>query len=184
MANSPSPNLKSDLFNGWNLFALIVIPMCIANGIAMSRVDLSDPLAISGMIQFSVRLAVPWVFIAFASSSLVDLFPGNFTRWLLRSRRLIRLCFAAGMAWQLLFILWIVLGFWDYYINEAYSYFDLSEQIPGYLIILAMTITSFRFGRSKLSAKQWKALHKGGIYFLWGVRMIVWTRKRSTQAVT
>lgn len=216
MANSPSPNLKSDLFNGWNLFALIVIPMCIANGIAMSRVDLSDPLAISGMIQFSVRLAVPWVFIAFASSSLVVLFPGNFTRWLLRNRRLIGLCFAAGMAWQLLFILWIVLGFWDYYINEAYSYFDLSEQIPGYLIILAMTITSFRFGRSKLSAKQWKALHKGGIYFLWGViwstywfelfyyddiqfidyfyywmgfaawgvRMIAWTRKRSTQAVT
>ena len=216
MANSPSPNLKSDLFNGWNLFALIVIPMCIANGIAMSRVDLSDPLAISGMIQFSVRLAVPWVFIAFASSSLVVLFPGNFTRWLLRNRRLIGLCFAAAMAWQLLFILWIVLGFWDYYINEAYSYFDLSEQIPGYLIILAMTITSFRFGRSKLSAKQWKALHKGGIYFLWGViwstywfelfyyddiqfidyfyywmgfaawgvRMIAWTRKRSTQAVT
>ncbi|MCH7830932.1 MAG: hypothetical protein IIB75_10305 [Proteobacteria bacterium] len=216
MANSPSPNLKSDLFNGWNLFALIVIPMCIANGIAMSRVDLSDPLGISGMIQFSVRLAVPWVFIAFASSSLVVLFPGNFTRWLLRNRRLIGLCFAAGMAWQLLFILWIVLGFWDYYINEAYSYFDLSEQIPGYLIILAMTITSFRFGRSKLSAKQWKALHKGGIYFLWGViwstywfelfyyddiqfidyfyywmgfaawgvRMIAWTRKRSTQAVT
>ncbi len=135
----------------------------------MSRVDLSAPLAISEMIQFSVRLAVPWVFIAFASSSLVILFPGNFTRWLLRNRRIIGLCFAAGMAWQLLFILWMVLGFWDYYINEAYSYFDLSEQIPGYLIIFAMTITSFRFGRSKLSAKQWKALHKGGIYFLWGV---------------
>jgi len=169
MANSPSPNLKSDLFNGWNLFALIVIPMCIANGIAMSRVDLSDPLAISGMIQFSVRLAVPWLFIAFASSSLAALFPGHFTRWLLRNRRIIGLCFAAGMAWQLLFIFWIVLGFWDYYINEAYSYFDLAEQIPGYLILTAMTITSFRFGRSKLSAKQWKALHKGGIYFIWGV---------------
>jgi hypothetical protein len=169
MASSPSPNLKSDLFNGWNLFALIVIPMCIATGIAMSRVDLSDPLAISEMIQFSVRLAVPWLFIAFASASLVVLFPGNVTRWLLRNRRIIGLCFVAGMAWQLLFILWMVLGFWDYYINEAYSYFDLAEQIPGYLIIFAMTITSFRFGRSKLSAKQWKILHTGGIYFLWGV---------------
>jgi hypothetical protein len=169
MASSPSPKLKIDLFNGWKLFALIVIPMCIATGVAMSGVDLSDPLAISELIQFSVRLAVPWLFIAFASSSLVVLFPGNFTRWLLRNRRIIGLCFAAGMAWQLLFILWMVLGFWDYYINEAYSYFDLAEQIPGYLIIFAMTITSFRFGRSKLSTKQWKVLHKGGIYFLWGV---------------
>ena len=169
MTKPLSPFLKSKLLNGWNLFAFIVIPICIAVVTAMSRVDLSDPLAISEMIQFSVRLAVPWVFIAFASSSLVVVFPCDFTRWLLRNRRIIGLCFAAGMAWQLLFILWMVLGFWDHYINEAYSYFDLSEQIPGYLIIFAMTITSFRFGRSRLSAKQWKTLHKGGIYFLWGV---------------
>jgi DMSO/TMAO reductase YedYZ heme-binding membrane subunit len=76
------------------------------------------------------------------------------------------------MAWQLLFILWLVIGHWGYYVEEAYSYFDLAEQIPGYLILIAMVLTSFRFGRSKLSARQWKILHKGGIYFLWGV---VWS---------
>jgi hypothetical protein len=100
------------------------------------------------------------------------IFPGSFTRWLLRNSRIFGLSFAAGMAWQLFFILWMVIGFWDYYIAEAYSYFDLAEQIPGYLILIAMTATSFRFGRSKLSASQWKILHKGGIYFLWGV---VWS---------
>ncbi len=110
--------------------------------------------------------------IAFAASSLVVVFPGSFSRWLLRNRRIIGLCFAAGMAWQLFFILWMVIGFWDYYIEEAYSYFDLSEQLPGYLLLTAMVVTSFRFGRSKLSARQWKILHKGGIYFLWGV---VWS---------
>lgn len=76
------------------------------------------------------------------------------------------------MAWQLFFILWMVIGFWDYYIEEAYSYFDLSEQLPGYLLLAAMVVTSFRFGRSKLSARQWKILHKCAIYFLWGV---VWS---------
>jgi len=115
---------------------------------------------------------VPWLFIAFAASSLVVVFPGSFSRWLLRNRRIIGLCFAAGMAWQLFFIVWMVTGFWGYYVEEAYSYFDLSEQLPGYLIIIAMTLTSFKFGRSKLSAWQWKVLHKGGIYFLWGV---VWS---------
>ena len=170
--NTQLPILKSKLLNSWSLFALIVIPMSIAAALAMTRVDLSSPLGVSAMIQFTVRLAVPWLFIAFAASSLVVVFPGSFSRWLLRNRRIIGLCFAAGMAWQLLFILWMVIGFWDYYIDEAYSYLDLSEQLPGYLLLTAMVVTSFRFGRSKLSARQWKILHKGAIYFLWGV---VWS---------
>jgi hypothetical protein len=140
--------------------------------LAMSSTDLADPLGISGLIQTSVRLAVPWLFLAFAASSLVILLPGATSRWLLRNRRIIGLCFAAGMAWQLLFILWLVLGFTEYYVEEAYSYFDLAEQIPGYILLIAMTLTSFRFGRDKLSKRQWKLLHKGGIYFLWAV---VWS---------
>ena len=172
MQKAQSPILQSKLLDSWKLFALIVVPMSIAAVAAMTRVDLASPIGISSMIQFSVRLAVPWLFIAFAASSLVVVFPGSFSRWLLRNRRIMGLCFAVGMAWQLLFILWMVIGFAGYYIEEAYSYFDLAEQLPGYLLIFAMTITSFRFGRSKLSARQWRILHKGGIYFLWGV---VWS---------
>jgi hypothetical protein len=164
--------LKSKALNSWRLFALIVIPMCVVVVIAMSRTDLSTGAAVSEMIQLTVRLAVPWLFIAFAASSVAVVFPGPTSGWLLRNRRIIGLCFAAGMAWQLFFILWMVLGHWDHYVEEAYSYFDLAEQIPGYLVLIAMTMTSFRFGRSKLSARQWKMLHKGGIYFIWGV---VWS---------
>jgi len=169
MPDTQTHILKSKLLNGWRLFSLVVIPMCIAVVLAMTKVDLSSAPGVSAMIQFSVRLAVPWLFIAFASSSLFVVFPGSFSHWLLRNQRIIGLCFAAGMAWQLLFILWMVVGYSDYYIEEAYSYFDLAEQIPGYLLLIAMTITSFQFGRSKLSPRQWKILHKGGIYFLWGV---------------
>ena len=172
MTTTQTPILNNKLLNGWSLFAIIVIPMCIAAAVAMTRVELSTAPGVSAMIQFSVRLAVPWLFIAFAASSLAVVFPGSLTRWLLRNRRIIGLCFAAGMAWQLLFILWLVIGHWNYYLQEVYSYFDLAEQIPGYLVIFAMVVTSFRFGRSKLSARQWEILHKGGIYFLWGV---VWS---------
>ena len=172
MTTTQTPILNNKLLNSWSLFAIIVIPMCIAAAVAMTRVELSTAPGVSAMIQFSVRLAVPWLFIAFAASSLAVVFPGSLTRWLLRNRRIIGLCFAAGMAWQLLFIVWLVIGHWNYYLQEAYSYFDLAEQIPGYLVIFAMVVTSFRFGRSKLSARQWEILHKGGIYFLWGV---VWS---------
>ena len=172
MKNTQTPILNSKFLNSWGLFARIVIPMSIAAAIGMTRVDLSSPLGVSAMIQFTVRLAVPWLFIAFAASSFAAVFPGSIGHWLLRNRRIIGLCFAAGMAWQLLFILWMVIGYWDYYMAEAYSYFDLAVQVPGYLILIAMTLTSFPFGRSKLSARQWKILHTGGIYFIWGV---VWS---------
>jgi hypothetical protein len=35
-----------------------------------------------------------------------------------------------------------------------------------------MTITSFRSGRRMLTPRQWRVLHKGGIYFLW---VVVWS---------
>jgi hypothetical protein len=67
MNNSQTPILNSKFLNRWGLFALIVIPMSIAAAIGMTRVDLASPLGVSAMIQFSVRLAVPWLFIAFAA---------------------------------------------------------------------------------------------------------------------
>ena len=96
--------LKSKAVNGWNLYALIMIPISLLVGSAMTRVDLSNPDDISSLIQVSVRCSVPWLYLAFAASSLQQLFPGELSRWLMRNRRIIGLCFAGGMAWQLLFI--------------------------------------------------------------------------------
>ena len=164
--------MRHKAVNGWALFSIVVVPMCLAALLAMTAVDLSSSLGVSSMIQFSVRLAVPWLFIAFCASSLVAVFPGEFSRWVLRNRRMFGLCFATGMAWQLFFIVWLVVGHFDYYMEEAYDYLSLLEQVPGYVLLIAMTITSFGFGRSKLSPKQWKILHTGGIYFIW---FVVWT---------
>ena len=164
--------MRHKAVNGWTLFSIVVVPMCLAALLAMTAVDLSSSLGVSSMIQFSVRLAVPWLFIAFCASSLVAVFPGEFSRWVLRNRRMFGLCFATGMAWQLFFIVWLVVGHFDYYVEEAYDYLSLLEQVPGYVLLIAMTVTSFRFGRSKLSPKQWKILHTGGIYFIW---FVVWT---------
>ena len=164
--------MRHKAVNGWALFSIVVVPMCLAALLAMTAVDLSSSLGVSSMIQFSVRLAVPWLFIAFCASSLIAVFPGEFSRWVLRNRRMFGLCFATGMAWQLFFIVWLVVGHFDYYVEEAYDYLSLLEQVPGYVLLIAMTVTSFRFGRSKLSPKQWKILHTGGIYFIW---FVVWT---------
>ena len=78
--------LKSRVVNGWSLFSLITVPMSLVVVVAMTRVDLSRPEDISSLIQLSVRCSVPWLYLAFAASSLQVVFPGAFSRWLMRNR--------------------------------------------------------------------------------------------------
>jgi hypothetical protein len=159
--------LKNKALNGWNLFWLISAPISLAIILRMTQVDLASASGVSSMIQLSVRCAVPWLFLAFAASSLQVVLPGTFSRWLLRNRKFIGLCFAAAMGWQLTFILWLVGVHTDYYVNDVYVLSDVVEGTVGYSFLIAMTFTSFKFGRSLLNAKQWKLLHKSGIYWLW-----------------
>ena len=155
------------IINGWNLFWLITVPISSVMVLTMIRTDLSSAEGVSSMIQLAVRCAVPWLYLAFAASSLQVVFPGTFSRWLLRNRSKIGLCFAAAMGWQLFFILWLVGIHTEYYVNDVYVLSDAVEGVVGYSFLIAMVVTSFRFGRSRLTQKQWKILHKSAIYWLW-----------------
>lgn len=159
--------LKSKHLNGWPLLYWIIGINCAAVLAYMPTQDLSKPLGVSEMIQMSVRCSVPFLYLAFAASAMKTLFPGKITRWLLRNRRSIGLAYAAAMAWQLFFILWMWTGHWDYYTEEVYSLEDIIFQVGGYTFIFAMTITSFHAVRRRMSLMQWRVLHKTGIYFLW-----------------
>ena len=167
MSTNLNELLKSKTINGWNLFWLITAPISLAMVLAMMRVDLSHAEGVSSMIQLSVRCAVPWLYLAFAASSMPVVFPGSFSRWLLRNRKFIGLCFAAAMAWQAFFILWLVGIHSDYYVNYVYVLSDVVEGVVGYALLIAMVLTSFKFGRSRLTPRQWKLLHTAGIYWLW-----------------
>ena len=153
--------------NKWRLFWLISIPMLIAIVVTMMGADMSTASGVSSMIGFSVRLAVPFIFLVVAASSMQILFPGSFSKWWLRNRKYIGMCFAVAMSWQGLFIFIMSYFFRDYYFENVYLFRDELEGSIGYIFLPAMVVTSFHFGRKHLSAKQWKLLHKSGIYFLW-----------------
>ena len=159
--------LKNKVINSWNLFSLISIPMCIAMIINLLSTDLNSGPGISSMIQYSVRWAVPFIYLVVAASSLHILFPSSFSSWLLKNRKYIGLCFAVAMAWQGLFIFIMSYFFHDYYYADVYFLRDELEGSIGYIFLPAMVITSFHFGRKYLSSKQWILLHKSGVYFLW-----------------
>ena len=174
VSNDLNEVLNRGALNKWGLFWLVTVPISAAMIVAMMVTDVSSGPGVSAMIQLSVRCAVPWLYIAFAASALQVLFPGPFSRWLLRNRKYFGLCFAAAMAWQGFFILWMVIVHTDYYVNEVYVLRDAIEGVVGYAFLLAMTATSFPKGRRLLQPKHWRILHLSGIYFLWAYAFSVY----------
>ena len=167
MGNKLKTVLTHKAVNGWRLFWSVSVPMSIIMVVATVGADITSAAGVSHMIQFSVRWAVPLIFLVVAASSAQILFPGPFPMWLMRNRKYVGLCFAVAMAWQGLFIFIMSNYFREYYFEEIFYLRDELEGSTGYLFLAAMVITSFRFGRKHLSAKQWKLLHKSGLYFLW-----------------
>ncbi|MEH6549651.1 MAG: hypothetical protein V7711_09280 [Pseudomonadales bacterium] len=166
--------LKHKAINGWGLFALISIPISVAVILEMLVTDISTGEGISSMIGYSVRFAIPFIFLAMSASSVYTLFPGAFTAWWLRNRKYIGLCFATAMFWQGVFIFTLSTFFRGYYFEEVYYFRDELEGSVGYVFLLGMVITSFGFARKRLDLQQWKSIQKGGVYFLWSYAFSVY----------
>lgn len=166
--NSKANDIFQNKFiNNWNLWWLAALPISAVMLVAIFNTDLDNGAAVSSMIELSVRMAVPFIFLSFAASSVHTLFASPFSRWLLRNRKIIGLIFAAAMAWQLLFIITMVGWYTDYYVEEVYALSDVVEGVVGYAMLIAMVLTSFKFARSRMSPGAWKLMHKFGIYWLW-----------------
>jgi DMSO/TMAO reductase YedYZ heme-binding membrane subunit len=166
--------LKYRAINGWRLFGVISIPMSIVIVIASLDADLSTGPGISAMIGFSVRCAIPFIYLAIAASSVQILFPGPISAWWLRNRKYLGLCFAVAMAWQGLFIFIMSTLYREYYFESVYLLRDEIEGSIGYIFLSAMVVTSFRPARKYLSSVQWKLLHTSAIYFLWAYAFSVY----------
>ena len=70
--------LKHKAVNGWGLLLLFSVPMSMFNYLAMSDTDMSSPEGVSHMIGYSVRWAIPFIYLVVAASSVKVLFPGTF----------------------------------------------------------------------------------------------------------
>ena len=159
--------LQHKAINRWRLFWLIAIPMSVVMVVEILSIDLSAAPGVAAMISYSVRWAVPFIYLVVASSALQVLIPGRLSTWLLRNRKYIGLCFAVAMAWQGLFIFMMSNFYRDHYFDEIYLLRDELEGSTGYIFLAVMVVTSFQFGRKYLNPRQWKLLHTSGLYFLW-----------------
>jgi sulfoxide reductase heme-binding subunit YedZ len=159
--------LQHKLLNGWPFFWLIAGLTLAAMFAGYVLIGVSTPEAAVTMIRLSVQLASPWVFLAFVATPMMQLFPGNLSKWLLRNRRYLGLSFAAGFGWQAVFIVVLLALHNAYYWQVLHNDIDLFLRMASYVFLFALTITSFFPVRRKMRPENWRWLHLAGIWYFW-----------------
>src|SRR5215813_7061472 len=114
------------------------------------------------MTRLTARVSAIIFLFVFSASSWRRLSPGEWSASLLKNRRRLGLTFAYSHTIHLIFF---VAFFW---LSGGKP--SLSTVIIGggaYLTMYAMALTSNDWSVKRLGAKNWKRLHKFGVYYLW-----------------
>jgi sulfoxide reductase heme-binding subunit YedZ len=164
--------LQHRMLNGWPLFFLIAAWTLVGMMTGLVLIGISTPEATVKLIRLSVQFASPWIFIAFVTSALTQLFPGSVSKWLSRNRRYFGLSFASGFGWQAVFIAVLFALHASYYWEELHTPDGLAIRIVSYIFLIAMTVTSFFPVRRKMRSQHWRWLHLAGIWYFWAA---IWT---------
>jgi sulfoxide reductase heme-binding subunit YedZ len=150
--------------NGWRLTGLLAALL-----LAMSLYFLRSGAEVEGLrlvIRATARTSLVLFAMAFAASALVQLAPNGFTRWQRRNRRYLGVSFAVSHAIHLVALLALVR-------IDAQLFWTLTNPAnivlagTAYLLLAAMTLTSFDRTAAWLGARRWRLLHLFGGWYIW-----------------
>lgn len=127
---------------------------------------------LAALVRFTARVSFALFLPVYTASSLRRLWPGAATRWLLRNRRYLGLCFAwaHGLHGLSIALLALLLG-------DAFRV-EWPVLIGGgmaYVLIAAMALTSNDRAVRRLGPHRWALLHRVGIHWIWFIFAFDWT---------
>lgn len=150
--------------NGWRLTGVLSLVL-----IAMSAFFIAGQADVEGLrlvIRSTARTSLVLFAMAFAAAALVELAPNGFTRWQRRNRRYLGVSFAASHAIHLAALIALARSdrelFWTL-TNPA----NVVLAGTAYVLLAAMTATSFDRTAAWLGARNWRLLHLVGGWYIW-----------------
>ena len=132
--------------NSWSLFWVLALAASTATLLGLSHTDFHSARGMASIVHRSVRCALPLFVLAFTASSLAILWPSTLTRWMLANRRYIGLSFAFAMALHFGFVAYFIWSF-----GNPLNFRATLMDVVGFIFLLMMTLTSFRWGARYLS---------------------------------
>ena len=130
------------------------------------------------LIRATARTSLLIFAATFAASSLVRLWPGPTTRWMIRNRRGLGLGFAFSHLLHGIAIIWLFGAFGDQAPPPKPT--TLAGGGLAYVFILALAATSFDGAVRRLGAKNWRRLHWTGVWYIWLIFMVSYGGRAAT----
>ncbi|RUT09089.1 hypothetical protein DSM106972_011420 [Dulcicalothrix desertica PCC 7102] len=113
------------------------------------------------MIRATGRTSLLLFLSAFIASSLRKLWFSPISNWLIKNRRYLGLSMAVSHTYHA----FALLGLWYVTAGVAPAIDPLGT--IGYILLFAMTVTSFEKPAKYLGKRNWQILHTTGMHFLW-----------------
>ncbi|AFY57779.1 putative membrane protein [Rivularia sp. PCC 7116] len=112
-------------------------------------------------IRFTGRTSLIFFVSAFAASSLQKIWKTPLSIWMLKNRRYLGLSMAVSHSYHAI----ALVGLW-FVTNGAAPQIEPLGTL-GYVLLIALTITSFKIPAKWLGKRGWKILHKTAMHYLW-----------------
>ena len=141
--------------------ALLLSLLTIVVILLMGWVEQADRL----LIRLTAKTSVFFFLLAFTASAMHAIWPGTFTRQLVKARRYLGLSFAVSHSFHLCFILLLQFYFVAQNFEER-GIFIVSGGAVAYVFLYLMALTSTDAMQRKLGMKNWKRLHTIGSYYI------------------
>ena len=155
---------RRNWFEGWRLFGVLTLTL-IGLSIWIAAMRQFEVEGLRMVIRFTARTSLLLFCLAFSAAALVRLWPNAWTHWQRRNRRYLGVTFAASHAIHAVAITAFAMldraGF-----GAATSAVSTIFGGIGYLVIIALTVTSFDRTAALLGTRAWRRLHLIGGYYL------------------
>jgi DMSO/TMAO reductase YedYZ heme-binding membrane subunit len=164
--------------SGWRLTFVLAAALAAMSGVLFAGHG-GDVEGLRLVIRATARTSLVLFLLAFTAGATVELAPGGFTRWQRRNRRYLGVSFAVSHFIHLVALIVFAQAdqelFW-----KLTSPVNVVLGGAAYLLLAAMTVTSFDRTAAWLSARQWRLLHLIGGWYIW-VSFAVGVGKRLPQ---
>jgi methionine sulfoxide reductase heme-binding subunit len=151
--------------NGWRLTGALSF-LLMAISLAFLATHMGDVEGLRLIIRTTARASLVLFALAFTAGAMVELAPGDFTRWQRRNRRYLGVSFAASHVIHLVAL--IALARTD---QELFWKLTTLANIflagAAYVFLAAMVATSFDRAVLWLGARRWRLLHLIGGWYIW-----------------
>ena len=155
---------RQNWFEGWRLFAALTLTL-IALSVWIAGMRQFEVDGVRMVIRFTARTSLLFFSLAFSAAALARLWPNGWTRWQRRNRRYLGVTFAASHGIHAIVIVCFAVmdpaGFAAATSIVSYIFGGI-----GYVVIIAMTATSFDRTASAIGPRTWRMLHLSGGYYL------------------